>query len=271
MKINKILLFFLLNSAVFFGTVFAIINLSILDWKGFAIAIVCFVSMTVCYQHFLNLVHQASHQAISKKKWINNSIGFFSATISGFTLADFKATHLQHHANLGNSQKDPDEQIVHTKPLLLMAFSIWKHDAFFWKHGLWKRRQAGVSYIITRLIQVTLLALIVANGLLNSWLVFSMAPLLIIGTLNGFFLFYFPHYKPEWERKIRTEKTPALWKKWIMLSIDISRIYHELHHDDVHNKLVYFPFLHILIDLKNNSWKTKLQEHGKKYILSEGN
>jgi len=267
------ILFFLFNTACFIILVANLVANSQNISSNLGLFILNFSLFFVIYQNFLNLVHQSSHQAIFKNRFLNYSIGFISALVSGFTLADFKSTHLLHHAFLGQPGKDPDEEIVHTKPAFFMPFAIWKHDRFFWKHKLYAKNNYKFSYLITRFSQLLIISCLTINGFFNHLIFFWLLPLLLVGILNGIFLFYFPHYMPSWENKLRLKKESKnllnLFKKIPLTLINISRIYHEIHHNNVRSVNGYFPLVFFVIHFFQNKWPFMLKKHGTKYILTK--
>jgi hypothetical protein len=94
-------------------------------------------------------------------------------------------------------------------------------------------------------------------------MVFWLVPMYLVGFFNGLFLFYFPHYTTKlentWRQKYATQTFNLInfLPKLGLNLIDISRIYHERHHDKVNDNRAYFPE----IVLANRFW-SNLQTHG---------
>lgn len=237
----------------------------------------------------LNLVHLASHGLLNKNKIVNSILGNISAIFGGLTLADFKTTHAMHHANALNIEKDPDYSIANSISFLTMPFKIWHHDRYFWTKKLWERQNNWIGYIFDRAVQITIISSLSLNGYLYIWVYFWLVPMLVVGVLNGMFLFYLPHYLTNTEKKFRSilgietnYKLPYIkannilewfnlkYKILTLLSINISRIYHEKHHDKTSENENFYPISSYLISKVNGSWDNLTTNYQLKYTLREG-
>lgn len=205
----------------------------------------------ILHYHF-NLVHLASHRLLSKNGKINSFLGNLVAIFGGITLADFQTTHFLHHQNPSNPTKDPDYNITQSN-FFILPFKIWYHDLYFWTQGLWLKHRNWLGYLVDRFFQVVLVSLFLFTGNINIWLWFWLLPVFLVGFFNGMFLFYFPHYTTKLEKIWRLElensreslNIPKQVKinliKLILFLIDISRFYHEKHHDKVLENTAYYP------------------------------
>jgi beta-carotene hydroxylase len=217
--------------------------------------ILVFLAVAVCQHYFLNLVHIGSHHLLSKNKTVNSVLGNIASIIGGVTFADFKTTHFLHHRNVSDDKNDPDHWITTSGSVFTIPFKIFYHDYYFWSHGLWRQNGAWKGYIIDRAIQILLVSAFSVTGNLAVWQYFWLLPLLLVGFLNGLFLFYFPHYTTKLERQWRKAKSKLPHQTVTLLAIDISRIYHEKHHDRIAENRNYFPVLAFLHDTLSNVWQ----------------
>lgn len=213
-----------------------------------------FVTIAICQHYFLNLVHIASHHLMSKNRIWNSFFGNIASIIGGVTFADFKTTHFLHHRNVSDEQKDPDHWITTSGNIFTIPFKIFYHDVYFWSRGLWKQNHAWRGYLVDRFTQVSLILAFQFSGKIDVWINFWLLPLLCVGFLNGLFLFYFPHYTTKIERSWRALEHKLFFQSMTLLAIDISRIYHEKHHDRINNNANYFPVLSYIQDKLAGNW-----------------
>ncbi len=226
-----------------------------------------FLGLTLCLHYLMNILHQASHNLLSRNREWNNFFGHASAILAGLTFSEFRLTHSLHHANLGDKEKDPDYKLTHGGTLLTLPFRIWQKDVYFWQNKLYKKNKAWIGYLIDRFIQIFLILLIFV--LKNQTVYFSywLFSVLIVGYLNGLFLFYFPHYSTKWEKLNRHKPRVNIITKLILLCINISRFYHHKHHDKINDNTVYFPLENYLYNqIKNPNYI--LVKENKKYLIT---
>ncbi len=218
-------------------------------------SVIIFIAIAVTQHYFLNLVHLASHNLLSRNRYLNSLYGNISAIIGGVTFADFRTTHMLHHRNVSDDRNDPDHWITTSGHILTIPFKIFYHDVYFWRNGLWKKGNWR-GYLINRFTQVGFVIAFQQSGQLGVWQTYWLVPLLFVGFLNGLFLFYYPHYTTKLEktwRNLQSQRNPI--QSFWLLCIDISRVYHEKHHDAISSNRPYFPVLSFLIDVRNHNWK----------------
>ncbi|MBC7471863.1 MAG: fatty acid desaturase [candidate division SR1 bacterium] len=217
-------------------------------------SILIFLIIALCQHYFLNLVHIGSHHLLSKNKHINSVLGNVASIIGGVTFADFKTTHFLHHRNVSDDKNDPDHWITTSGNVLTIPFKIFYHDYYFWTRGLWKQNNAWKGYLIDRLMQGLLVLGFYFTGNIVVWEYFWLLPLLLVGFLNGLFLFYFPHHTTRLERNWREVQNKLPHQSLTLLAIDISRIYHEKHHNRIAENRNYFPILAFMQDKLSSTW-----------------
>ncbi len=246
----------LATSILSFITAFVIAG-QVTSWE---VRIVCFALVVISLHYVLNLVHIGTHNLLSKNRRINSILSNVAAFFGGITFAAFRTTHLLHHRFTSEEDKDPDLYITKSGPIWSIPFKILYHDVFFWRQGLWKQNSGWQSYLITRILQITLISTLFFSSYRLIWVYYWLVPMLILGLLNGMFLFYFPHYSTKLERKWRAKPTPYNYIPRTL--IDISRIYHERHHDKINNNQNYYPIIaslnHFIIN-KNFNYSLHLK------------
>jgi fatty acid desaturase len=223
----------------------------------------------LCLHYLLNITHIASHNQMSKNFLVNQIIGNISATFGGLTMADFSSTHLIHHLHPADKDNDPDYPITKLSKggtnFISIPFKIWMHDTYFWTHGLWKKRYNWLSYILNRTIQIAIVIAFNMSGILNIWMWFWLLPILVVGFFNGMFLFYFPHFTTKWENTQRA-RPDSIFHSWAVELIDISRIYHEFHHNNITENRNYYPLENYIWQKISGKWETSLDNFKGKYI-----
>ena len=227
-----------LTSSVGYCALFWLVSTRQLSW---AWGLLAAGASTLCLHYLLNLVHIGAHNLLSKKRRLNSLFGNLAGFFGGVTFADFRLTHLQHHRYLDDPERDPDYFITNSGPWFTIPFKIFYHDVFFFRKELYKSQNSWKTYLATRLGQIGAVALLFASDLGSTWITYWLLPMLGLGLLNGLFLFYFPHYIPRIERSWR--QNPKFWNAPLRLLIDVSRVFHEHHHDRIQANLNYYPVL----------------------------
>ncbi|MEM1312203.1 MAG: fatty acid desaturase [Patescibacteria group bacterium] len=240
-KYNLNRLVFLIANSILFSIFYVLLNneLNIMQNLGLGICII------VCLHYNLNILHLASHRLLSKYKWLNDLFGNVSAIIGGVTFPAFQGTHFIHHRNPSNPTADPDYTITNSKNFIFLPFNIWHHDRYYWQKKLWQKKFPAWQYFLNRLAQIAIVAAFYFSGNLNIWLYFWLLPIYCVGFLNGMFLFYFPHYTTRletiWRAHQQQGKAINVFQKLSLFLIDISRFYHEKHHDKVLENRNFYP------------------------------
>lgn len=210
--------------------------------------VLVFISNVLALHYLMDIVHASSHSQLSPKLFVNRFFGMWAATLSGLTFDDFRATHILHH-KFPDTDKDPDKEITLGGSLATIPFRVWYHDRWFWQKGLWKKRNAWKGYLLTRLIQIGIVSMFFFSGNILLWISFWLVPVLVVGYANALFLFFFPHYNHAWEGFFKDSSNPL--KKSIQWMIDMSRYYHELHHDNTRMVQAYYPMFSYMSSLNN--------------------
>ena len=147
----------MLFSYVLFGLGIYAIYAGISPWLAYPIMVFG------CYTAFTPL-HDATHQAVSSNKTINDLIG----TVSGNLLFPFVNTtmyryfHLAHHRYVGNHELDPDEAMVAipTKyfPFGYLIFFVYEYFIFKWFFKtVWHRTPSKTKWVVTATLAANLI------------------------------------------------------------------------------------------------------------------
>ena len=204
------------------------------------------IAFVIHYQY--NAVHIASHMQMGKNSQYNNFIGHLASILSGATFAGFSTNHILHHKNPNDTDNDPDYQIAAKTPLFLIAFKIWYHDFSFFNKQLHLINKNYIGYALTRIIQISLILGIILSGNLSNFLFFWVLPVWLVGTLNGLFLFYFPHYTTPRVEVWKKLVNPNWFQKLSLVLIQISLFYHTKHHEKINGNRNYYPIFSYLSD-----------------------
>ncbi len=211
---------------------------------------VTFLISLVSLHYLCNLVHIASHNSISKKRWLNDLISRICCIPAlAFTHIDFKVTHLEHHKHTTDPILDPDWKITNTGSVFLLPFRIvFYKDIFFWKFCLQRRKFAFIrEYIFDRIVQVAAV-FVIFNNFDFAFKFYWILPLFIVGILNAAFLYFYPHYEDRFERFLRSNNRFVAWRpvqKIYLFIVDVSRELHRQHHLKPTKNYYYFPELWI--------------------------
>jgi fatty acid desaturase len=245
------------------GIVFVVFNYLISHTITLLESIFFFILVGFCQHYFLNIVHLASHFLLSRNRTWNTFFGNMASIIGGVTFADFRTTHHLHHRNVSDEKNDPDHWITTSGNVFTIPFKIFYHDYYFWTRDLWKNGNWR-GYLINRFVQIGFVLAFYFTGNIGIWQNFWLLPLLVVGFSNGLFLFYFPHYTSRLERNWRQNNT-LLHRRLTLLTIDISRIFHEKHHDRIAENQNYFPVFAYLLSRFQGVWTSFAKAPLSKY------
>jgi len=205
-------------------------------------SIYAMIVLVITEHYLLNLIHIASHRSLSKNYFVNEFFGNLIAILTGISLPVFRETHNLHHANTNNPERDPDHFISTSGHLWWIAGRIFYHDYYFFKNGLFKRKNNLITYLIDRLAQISLVLVFQFTNNLNVWIYYWLPSILIIGSMYGFYQFYFPHYSTKFVDSLRSKPLKNIFQRFALFTVDFSRYYHYKHHEQIKNNTYYFPF-----------------------------
>ncbi len=205
-----------------------------------------FLISLVTLHYLCNLVHIASHNSITKKRWLNDVISRICCIPAlAFTHIDFKITHLEHHKHTKDPVLDPDWKITNTGSVFLLPFRIvFYKDIFFWKFCLTRKKFDYIKeYVRDRTLQILTVFLVFTNFDF-AFRFYWILPLFIVGILNAAFLYFYPHYEDRFERFLRSSNRFVAWRPVqtiYLFVVDVSRELHRQHHLKPTKNYYYFP------------------------------
>ncbi len=174
------------------------------------------------------IIHDASHGAAHRYRWLNEALGHGSALLQGFVYPVFKRVHLEHHAHVNDPDNDPDHYVSTGGPLWLIAVRFFYHEVFFFKRQLWRKgRWDLLEWTLSRSFVVMTFIVAIHFGykdyLMNYWL----PPAFIMGLLLGLFFDYLPHRPFEDRGRWHNARVYPGWlTNWLLLGQN----YHLIHH-----------------------------------------
>jgi fatty acid desaturase len=124
-----------------FAVIAAAIGFALYFWPN-PLAIVVSVVLVGTRQHALFVVaHDAAHYLLYERRWLNDAVGRFCATVQGLSMCTYRVIHRLHHNNL-YGELDPDTALhggyprgraYLVKKLLkdLSGLTAWKTYAYF--------------------------------------------------------------------------------------------------------------------------------------------
>lgn len=91
-----------------------------------------------------SMMHEAVHNAVSRKRWVNDIVGLFAGAFSLLPFEQWKRSHLDHHVWSGNIEKDPVTAFITVYPRM----SKFNRDllSFFWR--IWFPMLGVVQYFV---------------------------------------------------------------------------------------------------------------------------
>lgn len=252
---------YLFIDVVLVGTIVGIWNSANSWWRLSAVIPLLSIFM---FRNF-SFMHDAVHGALSKNKFLNDTLGLWSGCWSFLPYSLWKKSHLEHHYWSGNLQKDP----VMALTLILPKAPAWVLGTltFFWRAWLplIGLMQQGVFWTLSfkntwadfKLSSVlSLVAPIVAWGFVLSY----SHEFNLYAVLPAFFLYLLaveivnlPHHLqmemvsgddrlPIWEQYV-TART-CLYPKWFAHFVVLNFNYHAEHHMFPEAPWYHLPRLH---------------------------
>jgi fatty acid desaturase len=124
-----------------FAVIAAAIGLALYFWPN-PLAMLISVVLVGTRQHALFVIaHDAAHYLLYERRWLNDAVGRFCATVQGLSMCTYRVIHRLHHNNL-YGELDPDTALhggyprgraYLVKKLLkdLSGMTAWKTYAYF--------------------------------------------------------------------------------------------------------------------------------------------
>lgn len=193
----------------------------------------CLINIVAYYTQFTPS-HDAIHNAVSNKPWLNKLIFFqlmqtYLPSSSGKLLA---VMHMQHH-RFTNEELDPDHEIVTNWKHAFFTWFFWdfRYLYFYLKH---KEHYPGVP--VARVVMEMLIGFSVVGVI--AWffpievLVLWFIPTRLMGWLICYVFMYLPHVPHKLKQKDAPFQATSIregWE-WLMTPLMMYQNYHLAHH-----------------------------------------
>lgn len=231
--------------------------------------------------HFYLIMHEATHSAISSKKFINDLIGHICGWVVIMPYLPRQQSHLLHHTWTGHPVRDPANKRMIEKFSVMTKVQADKLE-FIWKNwipaivlndrvGLWKapflqsaskglssklKKEIVFNYIYAVAYLILILTLLINNHFLHfiNWFVPAFFLLALMEELVNL-----PHHAetpllsasdkalPYWNQGLVTHscKSVPIWSKYILLHFNL----HTAHHFFPNAAWYTLPEIHKEIEL----------------------
>lgn len=206
----------------------------------------------ILFRNF-SIMHDAVHKSVSRKYWLNDSLGMISGGICLLPFEQWRRSHLEHHTWAGNLDKDPVTAFITLFPKFPLPMR--KTLNFFWMS--WFPLLAMVQYLVfwTLAAKITIqnrmspkLALSLASPMAVWGLACAYSPqgFFIQALLPGAILYFvavevvnFPHHLqlPQYYGETRFNfwdqykiSRSCIYPKWFATWVVLNFNYHTEHH-----------------------------------------
>jgi len=215
-----------LNLLMFLGAV-GLIIVSSLGYFLWGLPGWCVFFMNVLSLHLAGtVIHDASHHAAHRSRFLNAALGHGSALLLGFSFPVFTRVHMQHHVHVNDPDNDPDHFVSTGGPLWLIAARFFYHEVYFFQRRLWRRWEL-LEWCLGRLAVVVLVIAAWQFDFLAYIFNFWFSPALVVGIALGLFFDYLPH-RPFKERD--RWKNARVYPSGILNLLIMGQNYHLVHH-----------------------------------------
>jgi ferredoxin-NADP reductase/fatty acid desaturase len=233
---------------IYFGALTVFVISTIAYIRGLApIWVTIPVNAAVTFWMF-TVVHDASHHAISSKRWVNALFGrlawIFVVPIYAFPA--FAYIHIEHHRHSNDDVNDPDTFASHGRPWLL-PFRWALAEVYYGRFYLRRARSRPTTEIAETALMFTasVAGLIVAIVTGNLWTlaVVFLIPYHIGVVILAWWFDWLPHHGLEdTQRSNRYRATRArVGMEWLYTPLMLSQNYHLVHH--LHPSVPFYRYL----------------------------
>jgi fatty acid desaturase/ferredoxin-NADP reductase len=233
---------------IYFGALTVFVLSTIAYIRGWApIWVTIPVNAAVSFWMF-TVVHDASHYAISSKRWVNGLFGrlawIFVMPITAFPV--FGYVHIEHHRHSNDDENDPDTFASHGR-LWQLPFR-WALAEFFYGSFYFRRvrsrpmKEVAETAVLFTACVVALLVAIVTGNLWTLAVVF-LIPYHIALVFLAWWFDWLPHHGLEdTQRSNRYRATRArVGMEWLYTPLMLSQNYHLVHH--LHPSVPFYRYL----------------------------
>jgi len=196
------------------------------------------VNSVLIYQVF-TVLHDASHNALSLNKKVNDTLGriaiFILCPFIDFRV--FRYIHMQHHRFANDPEKDPDYWVATgapwTFPFRWLALDI-SYPFYYCRPSVWKNRPKSElrNQLITLTVGILTFVVIIQAGVLSEalllWIIPTRAAVFLLA-LAFDFLPHFPHDAMAKEDEYKASNN-RIGFEWLLSPLLLGQNYHLTHH-----------------------------------------
>jgi ferredoxin-NADP reductase/fatty acid desaturase len=233
---------------IYFGALTVFVISTIAYIRGLApIWVTIPVNAAVTFWMF-TVVHDASHYAISSKRWVNALFGrlawIFVVPIYAFPA--FAYLHIEHHRHSNDDVNDPDTFASHGRPWLLpfrWALAEVYYGGFYLRRARSRPRTEIAETELMFTAGVTGLIVAIVTGNLWTLAVVFLIPYHIGMVFLAWWFDWLPHHGLEdTQRSNRYRATRArVGMEWLYTPLMVSQNYHLVHH--LHPSVPFYRYL----------------------------
>jgi len=181
------------------------------------------------------IIHDATHGAVSKYRWLNDMAGTIGAFIyfPGMSTTLYRLLHLRHHQYTGDAELDPDIKFSQGGFIRCMLYALVKD--LYW--GMWVSRHwrdisavNRMSFIITTSIFITWYGVWLTSSYAIDFLLVYLIPQRVGYVILVYFFAHAPHPAgiKQSERPFEATEivTMPLWAGLLITNQDLHPIHH---------------------------------------------
>lgn len=191
---------------------------------------------TVCAYWLFTVGHDASHNAVSLRRWLNDGLGRLSMlTLLPLPLFRmFRFIHMQHH-RFSNEPDDPDYWVgkgaAWSIPLRCALMDV-HYIAWYLKRIRTRPRDEVMDSLVSGVIGLSVLAALVGAGYGWQVLMFWLLPARLAIFVLAFAFDYLPHspYKATDAENKYIATSVRVGHEWWLTPLLLSQNYHLVHH-----------------------------------------
>ncbi|MGK3984325.1 fatty acid desaturase [Sorangium sp. So ce136] len=145
------------------------------------------------------VMHDASHNAVSRVRWLNSLLGHASASLLFLTFVHFKNVHLRHHRFTGDPARDPDrftgEGPSWMLPLRWATADVHYALAYEAPEGGMSKRDARETWLSLAVVAAIALGLCLSGHAVD-FVLFWLLPARVMLFWLAYSFDYVPHQRP---------------------------------------------------------------------------
>jgi beta-carotene hydroxylase len=178
-------------------------------------------------------LHEATHRAIARTRWVNEVVGRIAAIPFGGPFLAVRHFHLEHHKHTNESDRDPDHWSGRG-PCWLLPLRWMTQDLHY--YVLYARmlrtrpRRERVEALVTVTLVVGVVALLMATGHARAALLFWLLPTRLAVGLLAFAFDWLPHRPHLVPAKIDRFRATSAFEGRLVFILSFGQSLHLVHH-----------------------------------------